>query len=229
MAISYVRCIPATVAGALLLCTSWPAPAAGQVARCERPDGTSVYTDHRCADVNAVARAPAAPSLTGNRRAYRGGCARNLHDLMFQMSTAIDARDANRLANVYHWAGMSGRGGYAVMDRLDTVVRRPLIDIVPVMAPPEGPDLHAALASVDEPHPGAGVSDASSAGLAGTTVVTLPGLNPPGPVQTGYRYPASVPQAPVALRVVQTLEDGMTPSETVFDLHEHFGCVWIKS
>jgi len=228
MATFYARYLPASCAGALLLCMSWPAPAAGQVARCERPDGTSVYTDHRCADVDAVARASTTTSLTGNRRVYRGGCARNLHDLMFEMSTAIDARDANRLANVYHWAGMSGRGGYAVMDRLDTVVQRPLVDIVPVMAAPARADLHAALASVDGPRAGARASDASPTVLTGTTAATFPALNPPGPVQTDYQYPASVPQAPVALRVVQTLEDGMTPSETMFNLHEHFGCVWIK-
>jgi len=222
MAIFQPRHLPAAFAGALLLCFAFPSPAAGQVSRCERADGSPVYTDHRCTDVDAVARAPAGPGLPGNRRVYRGGCARNLQDLMFEMSTAIDARDPNRLANVYHWAGMSGSGGYAVMDRLEAVVQRPLVDIVPVMAASPLPSLHAALASVTDPVPARGPSAPPSMGMGSA----LP-LDPPPPVASDH-YPASEMQAPVALRVVQTLEDGSTPADTTFDLHEHFGCVWIK-
>jgi hypothetical protein len=220
MLISKPRHALAPLAGAVLLCLARPAAAAGQVSRCEGADGSSVYTDHRCADVGAVARA-ADPMLSGNRRVYRGGCARNLQDLMFEMSTAIDARDPNRLANVYHWTGMSGSGGYAVMNRLEAVVKRPLVDIVPVMASPPEPRLDAALASVSQPAPGLDAAEqAESLGAA------MP-LEPAAPVATDY-YPVSAMQAPVALRVVQTLEDGSTPVDTTFDLHEHFGCVWIK-
>lgn len=211
----------------LLLALSAPAalPASAQVNACEQADGTSAYTDRGCTSVGAVAAVPRAPSLTGNRRAYRGGCARNLHELMFEMSTAIDARDANRLANVYHWAGMSGRAGYSVMDQLDTVVRRPLVDIVPVMPavadPWAGMQLaHAAgPAAIDAPMPG-GPAVAAAAALE----ETLDEIEPvPLPLDL-----SAPPSQPVALRLVQTLEDGATPSETVFDLHEHFGCVWIK-
>lgn len=214
----------------LLLALSVPAapPAASaQVNSCERADGTAVYTDRGCASVGAVAVAARGPSLTGNRRAYRGGCARSLHDLMFEMSTAIDARDANRLANVYHWTGMSGRGGYSVMDRLDTVVRRPLVDIVPVMParpdPWAGPQLaHATLpATIDAPMPGGPAAAAAAATVLEDTLNDL--APPPPPVDR-----SAPPARPVALRVVQTLEDGVTPSETVFELHENIGCIWIK-
>lgn len=217
------RHVPALLAGALLLCFALPAAAAGQVSRCERADGSPVYTDHRCADVDAVARAPTGPALPGNRRMYRGGCARSLQDLMFEMSTAIDARDPNRLANIYHWAGMSGSGAYAVMDRLETVVQRPLVDIVPVMAASPVPTLHAALASITEPSPGTDPSRPLPVTMGSTLA-----LDRPEPVATDYLGSASMSRAPVALRIVQTLEDGTTPAETSFDLHEHFGCVWIK-
>ena len=33
---------------------------------------------------------------------------------------------------------------------------------------------------------------------------------------------------PVAVRVVQTLDNRTTPSETVFRLHRYFGCLWIR-
>jgi hypothetical protein len=35
-------------------------------------------------------------------------------------------------------------------------------------------------------------------------------------------------RAPVALRLEQTLGNGVTPSRTVFGLTRHYGCWWIK-
>ena len=108
-----------------------PAPAAAQVTRCERPDGSAAFTDRGCAAVGAVERA--AGGDRPGRRMYRGGCARNVQDLLFEMTSAIDSRDANRLAGVYHWTGMSSRGAVTVMSQLDDVVNKPLVDIVPVL------------------------------------------------------------------------------------------------
>lgn len=116
-------------------------PAEAQVRRCVRPDGITVFTDRQCRDIGAVERLPRDERPNGGHRIYRGGCARNVQDLMYELTTAIDSGDVNRLASVYHWAGMSSRGSVGVMNRLDAVVRRPLVDIVPVMpAGPEGED-----------------------------------------------------------------------------------------
>ncbi|GAB2614552.1 hypothetical protein [Novilysobacter erysipheiresistens] len=196
-----------------LILLAWSSPAAAEVSRCERDDGSTAFTDLRCSEIGAVER-EAPRDRTGSRRFYRGGCARNVQDLIFEMSTAIDARDANRLASVYHWAGMSSRTATPVMTRLDALVQRPLVDIVPVLPAPRaatvaawsGPD-----AEVDSGFDA--VADATG--------------GPAVPVAS-YRYPSTVNHDPVALRVVQTLDNGSTPSETVFDLHRHFGCVWIK-
>ncbi len=35
-------------------------------------------------------------------------------------------------------------------------------------------------------------------------------------------------RTPVAIRIEQTLENGVTPSTTVFGLHRYFGCLWIR-
>lgn len=103
------------------------------------PDGVSMYTDRSCADVGGVeSTARDTQSITGSRRMYRGGCARNVQDLMYEVTSAIDSGDVNQLASVYHWAGMSGRGSVGVMRRLEAVVQRPLVDISAVM--PRGPD-----------------------------------------------------------------------------------------
>ena len=119
----------------------WPLPAAAQVRRCTGPDGTTVFTDRRCADIGGVERLPREGATGGVRQPYRGGCARNLQDLVFEITTAIDSHDANRLASVYHWTGMSSAQAYAVLARLDGVVKRPLVDITPVLpASAEGVD-----------------------------------------------------------------------------------------
>jgi len=114
---------------ALALC---PPPVAAQVRRCTGPQGATVYTDRRCADIGAVERLPR-DSAGVSRAAYRGGCARTLQDLVYEVTTAIDSGDANRLAGVYHWTGMTSGQGYATLSRLSAVVKRPLVDIVPMM------------------------------------------------------------------------------------------------
>lgn len=172
---------------ALLIASAWlwPGHVQAQVNRCVTADGTALYTDRRCTDVGALP-GPVRTHAGGSGRIHRGGCARNLQDLMYEMTSAIDSGDVNRLAGVYHWAGMSGSAGYAVMARLGAVVKRPLVDIVPVM--PAGPD-----------------------------------------GEDGWLYPqTTVQRTPVALRVEQTLANGSTPARTVFGMHRHFGCYWIR-
>ena len=118
----------------LLATTAWAGVAHAQVRRCALPDGTTVYTDQACVALGASERVPRSGSGTSGVRAHRGGCARNLQDLVYEMTTAIDAGDVNRLAGVYHWVGVSATSAVGLMDRLDVVAHRPLVDIVPVTA-----------------------------------------------------------------------------------------------
>ncbi len=108
---------------------SWSGPVDAQVRRCNTVDGHTLYTDRRCEDLGATERLPRDHARQGSRLPYRGGCTRQLHDLIFEVSSAIDAQDANRLASVYHWPGLSSRAGYAVVGRLEAIARRPLVDI----------------------------------------------------------------------------------------------------
>lgn len=118
----------------LLASCSWAPPASAQVRRCTGPDGTAIFTDRKCADIGASERLPRAAGQAAGLRLYRRGCARNLQDLVYEMTTAIDAHDPNRLAGVYHWVGVSSRNATGIMNRLDSVARRPLVDIVPIAA-----------------------------------------------------------------------------------------------
>lgn len=125
----------------LLLCLAalaWSGTSHAQVHRCTLPDGTALYTDRACTSAGAVERVPGASLGAGGVRTYRGGCARNLQDLVYEMTTAIDANDVNRLAGVYDWVGASSSSAATLMDRLDLVAQRPLVDILPVTATTPG-------------------------------------------------------------------------------------------
>ena len=106
-------------------------PSQAQVHQCTNPDGSTVYTDRRCQDIGATERVPHA-EVSQRGRFYRGGCARNLLDLVYELTAAIDSGDVNRVAGLYHWVGMSSTSANAVMGRLDVIAERPLVDIVPI-------------------------------------------------------------------------------------------------
>lgn len=176
-----------------------PATAEAQqqgVQRCTTMAGDTVYTDKNCEDIGAMDRLPSGstgPSSTG--ALYRGGCSRTLSDLVAQVSMAITAGDVNRLAGVYHWSGVSDAAALRILDQLDAVAQRPLVDIVPVHPAP-APILDAGGAVVD-------------------------------PNRDGY-YPTSAQRTrPVGLRIVQTLKNGATPSNTTFGLRRAYNCFWI--
>lgn len=123
---------------ALALCAlAWAPAAPAQVKQCVTPEGQQIFTDRSCAEVGGTERAPPRTAASTQNKPG-GGCARSVDDLVFEMTGAFDAHDANRLAGVYHWTGMSGTGAYDVMARLDALVQRPLLDIVRVM--PEEPE-----------------------------------------------------------------------------------------
>lgn len=148
-----MRSLPLSVLACLLLCSGLrPPPAQAQqqgVQRCTTMSGDTIYTDKRCEDVGAMDRLPSpSTTTTATGALYRGGCSRTLSDLVMQVSSAIQAGDVNRLAGVYHWAGTSDAGALRILDRLDVVAQRPLVDIVPIRPAP-APVLDAAGQVVD--------------------------------------------------------------------------------
>ena len=122
------------LAAALLLpAAAWVPSAGAQVRQCQGPAGDTVFTDRSCDDVGAVA---AVPGATVTDRRILNGCARNVRELVWEVSTAIDRGDVNRLAGVYHWTGISGSSGNSIMERLQGVVARPLLHVTPVVHRP---------------------------------------------------------------------------------------------
>ncbi len=121
----------------LLACAwCWPAPADAQVRQCIGGDGALVYTDRKCEDIGGRERPPAGTAAdgSGSARLYRNGCARSVQDLAYSLGSAIQSGDANQIAGIYDWAGMSTSNAYLLMARLDAIARRPLVDVQPMYA-----------------------------------------------------------------------------------------------
>ena len=121
---------------ALLLACAWPLPqAAAQVRHCVAADGSQVYTDRKCEDIGANERSVASVAAGyPGARLYRGGCARNVQDLAYSLGSAIQSGDANQIAGVYDWAGISTANGYRLMAQLEAMAKRPLVDVQPMYA-----------------------------------------------------------------------------------------------
>jgi|SRR5690606_17738950 len=218
---------------ALLLLLSAPAlyapPAQAQIRRCVAADGTHLYTDRACADIGASERLPRQHPQSAAGSPVRRDCSRRLQDLVFELTAAIDSRDVNRLAGVYHWPGTSSRSGYAIMARLDAIVNRPLVDISPLRPPAPEP-----LARPAPPQPTqlpSGVlvwrtparTGAPPAPDAGTGADTGPATRRPEP---GREAHAQGP--PTGLVLDQTAANQATPLQTVFSLRRHLGCWWVS-
>lgn len=110
---------------------------AQKVQRCTTMSGETVYTDKRCEDIGAMDRLPQVTSgSTSGTGLYRGGCSRTLSDLVYQITSAVENKDVNRLASVYQWTGVSNTAANNILDKLQAIVDRPLVDIVPVRPQP---------------------------------------------------------------------------------------------
>ena len=144
----------ATLAATLLLSAvpaAAPLHAASAILRCQSPDGTLVYTDKACGafgakaapmpgallsriyqdearfDSDSDADAPAVLPPVERRSASRG-CARTPTQLAMDLRGSLALGDVNRVAESYHWVGMSYRQGERTLDRLARLLGKQALD-----------------------------------------------------------------------------------------------------
>lgn len=183
----------------LLLASAAPA-AAQRINRCTDANGATVYSDRSCEALGAVNRLPSAPPA-GAAGLYRDGCTRRLSELVWQIRTAVDARDVNQLSGIYLWNGLSDAAASRVLDRLEAIVQRPLVDIAPVYAEA------APVAPVADP-----LAPAVGSSVPAGETVSAP----------------SARRRPIGLRLEQVMANGSTPSRTVLGLRRQYNCFWIS-
>ncbi len=190
-----MRCLPLLLLSTAL-CTG--AVQAQQVNRCTDAQGRTVYGDKSCEAMGAHARLLPEARAAGGSGLYRDTCARRLSEVVAQIRSAVDARDPNRLSGIYAWSGLSSAEATRVMDRLDAIVQRPLVDIAPVF--PRDPQLEPVEGHDEE------------VGEDPIMISNVPALRP----------------RPVALRLEQTLGRSATPSRTLLKLRRQYNCFWIS-
>ena len=128
--------LPLSVLLGAALCFASPPASAQKVQRCTSMGGETVYTDKRCEDIGAMDRLPRTAPAGASSSLYRTGCSRTLSDLVHQITAAIDNKDVNRLAGIYQWTGVSNASANGILNRLEAIVQRPLVDIVPIRPRP---------------------------------------------------------------------------------------------
>lgn len=129
------------------LCASAQAQAT-RLNRCTDPQGQSVYTDRPCDSLGAQSRRPPPPPAgnTLQRDTLGSSCPRRLSELVQALHTAVAIGDVNRLSSLYLWGAVSDAGAQRILGQLESVVRRPLVDVVPVyprQALDDGPEVAA--------------------------------------------------------------------------------------
>ncbi|WP_439448017.1 DUF4124 domain-containing protein [Stenotrophomonas sp. ATs4] len=102
--------------------------------RCADAQGQSVYTDRPCDSLGARSRLPP-PAATGNtlpRDTLGARCPRRLSELVEALRNGISGNDVNRLSSLYLWGAVSDAGAQRILGQLESLARRPLVDVAPV-------------------------------------------------------------------------------------------------
>lgn len=149
----------ATLAAALMIAAtpySQPVNAGAGLQRCQTQDGTVLYTDKACGVLGASATPISAELITriareeamsnaqpsdesgqdnlamtaaAGRRSLAGGCARTPTQLAMDLRGAFALGDVNRIAESYHWTGLSHEDGKRIMQRLEQFIDNRVSDV----------------------------------------------------------------------------------------------------
>lgn len=181
--------------------------AAGQdMHRCQRADGSVVYTDRLCepkqaekpATASSGSQTPQASRLGRTGLPPPPACSKSPDDLLYSVRSAIDMKDVNQLVKSYHWVGVSQEQSEGLLGRLEAMADRPLLDV-----------------QLQYPEPRTQApSDVPEEVLSDTEDYT-------------YREPPR--SMPSALKVMQYRSNtGTETVNTVFRLQRHYLCWWIR-
>ncbi len=101
--------------------------------RCQRADGSVIYTDRQC-ELGQGEMATVIPNNVSAKPGVRvmappPACSRTANDLLYNVRIAIDSHDVNLLARSYHWPGLGDDQVESVLNRMEVLVQRPLVDI----------------------------------------------------------------------------------------------------
>lgn len=192
----------------LALALAAPPPVQAQaVRRCVDASGQSVFTDRPCESLGAAPRGASAGATPAPGFAIRG-CARTPRQLLEGVRGALEARDANRLANYYHWPGTGPGAARYLMDELERIASRPTVGLG---------------------YPDQQMSAPAAADAAATPTPALPADPPAGPpgAASGGATPLRTPPARLRVEQAAGIADATLPV-TEFLVVRHADCWWIS-
>ncbi len=156
-AMNATRTLSALIATVVFAALPAPQPAQASTAlqRCTTADGGEIFTDKACATFGAktvpipaamltrlartfdkgreadigqgMASTAVAPAVS--RRAVASGCARTPQQLEMDLRGSLALGDVNRIAESYHWTGLSHKDGQRILSRLETLAGQPVRDV----------------------------------------------------------------------------------------------------
>lgn len=188
----------------LYLLLAGHAASAQELHRCQRADGSVVYTDRLCEpeQTEKTSPSPATTVVPQTPRSGRTGlppppaCSKSPEELQYSVRSAIDMKDVNQLVKSYHWVGISQEQSEALLTRLDAMVDRPLLDVQLLYPEPE--------AATEPPQ-----EDTADDGA--------------------YSERAPAQQPPYALKIMQYRSNTATETvSSVFRLQRYYQCWWIR-
>lgn len=167
-AVDPMKTLPLATVALTLLAASLPLTSPVQagtgIQRCQSADGTTIYTETACSVLSAASRplpsdllnrlareaadtslspeyasAAAPTTLAAARRSLTAGCARTPKQLSMDLRGSLALGDVNRLAESYHWVGLSPKQTKPIMQQLERLALQPLDDAQYFDAP-IGPD-----------------------------------------------------------------------------------------
>ncbi len=147
-----MNALPVATLTATLLIAATPyskdVNAAARLQRCQGEDGSVLYTDKACGALGVkatpfprelITRIAFADALPTNgdakrpapvaRRSLANGCARTPTQLAMDLRGAFALGDVNRIAESYHWTGLSHKQGQRIMARLDQLSSKPISNV----------------------------------------------------------------------------------------------------
>lgn len=199
-------------------CAALPAAAQSQhINRCTDASGQSVFTDRACDSLGARSRLPPVPTAgnTLDRDQLGARCPRRLSELVMALRVATGSNDVNRLSSLYLWGAVSDAGAQRVLGQLESIARRPLVDVLPVY--PQRPEYRT-------PASAAATATATATAPMMDGSVAVAGTAQPS---TETAPPPAQPLRPIGLRLEQTLPGSATRAATVLGLRRQYGCFWI--
>ena len=69
------------------------------------------------------------PVRAAARRSMSAGCAQSPTQLTMDLQSAMAMGDVNRIAESYHWVGISNTAGQRTMARLESLTAQPLVEV----------------------------------------------------------------------------------------------------